>query len=383
MESAIDEEGAFVNTNSSFPLYGYHHWATTTQYGEAPHAACGGIDTKKLTAGTRFHNVASTQAMWKDCNHDGCWCGKPGGGQGTAGMGCLSCAKGRFLCSAYGTHGKPLRLAEMRSETNAEEDLQSACPFASEEANSDELICLTSPAKGKSALLKESPRLLAASGDYARCSGCRFRKASFSDLPEGNEPLEGRVAAKVKAAPLIKEFLEKVERHTDDALSEELNKAFNILWAESMRSSMAARCQQLELWPPCPPPPGIDDLDTDYAKDTTCLLAMAQRLYNQDRLRKESHTRRLSTASFLADFAFEAGLPTPPFFGCRDPAMEKFEALADDYELKSNVAPGRPRVWWLPWNLIVDAGCFLIDMFSKVLRPLRDNYCTSRTKKLE
>ncbi|CAJ1387874.1 unnamed protein product [Effrenium voratum] len=165
--------------------------------------------------------------------------------------------------------------------------------------------------------------LLAASGDYARCSGCRFRKASFSDLPEGNEPLEGRVAAKVKAAPLIKEFLEKVERHTDDALSEELNKAFNILWAESMRSSMAARCQQLELWPPCPPPPGIDDLDTDYAKDTTCLLAMAQRLYNQDRLRKESHTRRLSTASFLADFAFEAGLPTPPFFGCRDPAMEK------------------------------------------------------------
>ncbi|CAJ1412703.1 unnamed protein product [Effrenium voratum] len=133
MESAIDEEGVFVNTNSSFPLYGYHHWATTTQYGEAPHAACGGIDTKKLTAGTRFHNVASTQAMWKDCNHDGCWCGKPGGGEGTAGMGCLSCAKGRFLCSAYGTHGKPLRLAEMRSETNAEEDLQSACPFASEE----------------------------------------------------------------------------------------------------------------------------------------------------------------------------------------------------------------------------------------------------------
>ena len=33
--------------------------------------------------------------------------------------------------------------------------------------------------------------------------------------------------------------------------------------------------------------------------------------------------RLLSTASFLADFAFEAGLPTPPFFLTRDPVTEK------------------------------------------------------------
>ena len=31
----------------------------------------------------------------------------------------------------------------------------------------------------------------------------------------------------------------------------------------------------------------------------------------------------MSTASFLADFAFEAGLPTPQFFLTRDPVTEK------------------------------------------------------------
>lgn len=65
-EAAVDVEGDFSNSSSDFPLYGYHHWATTTMYGDAPRAACGGIDTHRLVAGTRYHNVASAQSMWRN-----------------------------------------------------------------------------------------------------------------------------------------------------------------------------------------------------------------------------------------------------------------------------------------------------------------------------
>ena len=44
--------------------------------------------------------------------------------------------------------------------------------------------------------------------------------------------------------------------------------------------------------------------------------------------RELDHPRLLSTASFLADFAFEAGLPTPQFFLTRDPVTEK--SLVDE-----------------------------------------------------
>lgn len=132
-DAAVDEEGVFSNSSSDFPLYGYHHWATTTMYGDAPRAACGGIDTHRLVAGTRYHSVASAQSMWRNCNGNGaCWCGSPGGGSGTTGMGCLSCAKGRFLYSGYGQKGKALySLAETESEEESGADTES--PFMSEE----------------------------------------------------------------------------------------------------------------------------------------------------------------------------------------------------------------------------------------------------------
>lgn len=136
-ESVIDEDGVFVNTSSQIPLYGYHHWATTTMYGDAPRAACGGIDTHALVAGTPYHNVASAQSMWQNCNGNGaCWCGKAGGGGGTTGMGCLSCAKGRFLRSGYGEKGKALYSLEEsesleESASESEDDVDS--PFMSEE----------------------------------------------------------------------------------------------------------------------------------------------------------------------------------------------------------------------------------------------------------
>ncbi|CAK9072352.1 unnamed protein product [Durusdinium trenchii] len=199
--------------------------------------------------------------------------------------------------------------------------------------------------------------LLSASEGYARHSGCRFRKGSFSNLPEGDTVLEDRDAAKARAAPAVKEFMEKVEGQTDQALCCELNEAFNILWSESMRSAMVARCQQLDLWPPNPPPEGIDNADCDCSKDTSSIVAMAQRLYNQAQKRDASYTRLLSTASFLADFAYEAGLPTPQFFLTRDPVTEKFETMADEYE-RTLISPpnNRKRTWWLPWNMTLGLG---------------------------
>ncbi|CAJ1452720.1 unnamed protein product, partial [Effrenium voratum] len=130
--AALEDEEA---SNSSFPTYGYHHWSTTTMYGDAPRAACGGIDTGRLVSGTPYHNVASAQSMWLNCGGTGsCWCGKSGGGDGTTGLGCISCAKGRFLRSAYGKRGKALYALQEEAETELEADKADETDvFASEE----------------------------------------------------------------------------------------------------------------------------------------------------------------------------------------------------------------------------------------------------------
>ncbi|CAE7352935.1 LIP [Symbiodinium natans] len=229
----------------------------------------------------------------------------------------------------------------------------------------------------------EASALLEASDQYARHSGCRFRRASFEDLTEeGSDP--ELQAAKAQAAPVVKEFLARLKDSPDQALLKDFNEAFDALWTESMRSSMVARCHQLDLWPPSPSPLGIAEDDVEYEADTTSLFAIAQRLYNHDCRRNASTMRRLSTASFLADFAYEAGIPTPDFFRSRSPVLDKFEQMADEYEEQMQFPPTRrSHSWWLPWNLIWDAGSWLYGIFSRALRPIVDAACTSRTKKLE
>ncbi|OLQ07812.1 von Willebrand factor A domain-containing protein 8 [Symbiodinium microadriaticum] len=139
-KAAVDEhkDSAGENASVEFNLYGYHHWATTTVYGDAPRAACGGVNTAQLVRGTPYYNVASAQSMWLNCGGTGsCWCGQSGGGGGTTGMGCFSCAKGRFLRSSYGTRGKALwaLLEEEKEETSSTAFIteNSSSPFASGE----------------------------------------------------------------------------------------------------------------------------------------------------------------------------------------------------------------------------------------------------------
>ncbi|CAE7735266.1 unnamed protein product, partial [Symbiodinium sp. CCMP2456] len=74
---------------------GYDHLATTTRYGDTCCASCGSIDTAKLVAGTGFYAVASAEAMQAHGIGDGHYCTKDA--SGSSGMGCLSCARGKFL----------------------------------------------------------------------------------------------------------------------------------------------------------------------------------------------------------------------------------------------------------------------------------------------
>ncbi|CAE7922175.1 ACY3, partial [Symbiodinium necroappetens] len=77
---------------------GYEHLATTTRYGDTCCASCGSIDTAKLVRGTGFYAVASAESMQDHGIGDGHYCTQDASPhRGTQGMGCLSCAKGKFL----------------------------------------------------------------------------------------------------------------------------------------------------------------------------------------------------------------------------------------------------------------------------------------------
>ncbi|CAK9060874.1 unnamed protein product [Durusdinium trenchii] len=77
---------------------GYEHLATTTRYGNTCCASCGNVDTARLVNGTGFYAVAAAQSMQTGGRGDGHYCTSSATSRnGTVGMGCLSCAKGRFL----------------------------------------------------------------------------------------------------------------------------------------------------------------------------------------------------------------------------------------------------------------------------------------------
>jgi len=90
---------------------GYQNMATTTRYGNTCCASCGSIDTAKLVQGTGFFAVASAESMQAGGIGDGHFCTHDGPGiSGTAGMGCRSCGKGRFIAAhpmSYPMWAKP------------------------------------------------------------------------------------------------------------------------------------------------------------------------------------------------------------------------------------------------------------------------------------
>lgn len=77
---------------------GYDHIATSTRYGDTCCASCGLVNTAELVKGTGFYAVASAESMQAHGIGDGHYCTSAGPTRGdTVGMGCMSCAKGKFL----------------------------------------------------------------------------------------------------------------------------------------------------------------------------------------------------------------------------------------------------------------------------------------------
>lgn len=176
--------------------------------------------------------------------------------------------------------------------------------------------------------------LLAACQDYALHSGCRFRSESFDGIPEyegsSASPADAvgptrsrdsgpRLAAKLCAAPVVREFSARLRRGDDAALAEELERAHRVVMAESVRNAMMGMLKALDLFPPAPPPVGVAEDDCSYEDVTAPLPVIGQRLYNDSvrRLTDATETRpsrvewRAATASFLVDFAEGVGVALP------------------------------------------------------------------------
>eukprot|EP00443_Scrippsiella_acuminata_P044788 CAMPEP_0115248406 /NCGR_PEP_ID=MMETSP0270-20121206/42054_1 /TAXON_ID=71861 /ORGANISM="Scrippsiella trochoidea, Strain CCMP3099" /LENGTH=337 /DNA_ID=CAMNT_0002663707 /DNA_START=53 /DNA_END=1067 /DNA_ORIENTATION=+ len=190
---------------------------------------------------------------------------------------------------------------------------------------------LAAPSNGEESRLDETAfrhfaPLLKASQAYASYSGCRFRSSSFDGLtvnasgapmavPQTRARDAGpRLAAKLQATPAVREFTSRL-RAREAGLVEEVDRAFRIVMVESVRNAMQGMFQTLDMFPPMPPPPGIDDDDCAYEDVTAPLPVVAQRLYN-DQARRVSDAcsrlhRRAMTAAFIVDFAEGIGFPLP------------------------------------------------------------------------
>lgn len=235
--------------------------------------------------------------------------------------------------------------------------------------------------------------LLVASAEYARHSGCRFRSPSFQGLPESNasqdSELEPRCISKISAAPMVEEFSQRL-REGDEVLLDEVAQAYRLLWRESTRAALAARVRELELWPPVPAPEGVDEKDCDYRDMTAPLPVLAQRLCNDEATRSEETSRRLSTASFLADFGYESGVAQPEDCRMIDPIIEEFDARCVEW-MQLMQPPAKADGSWMrwPWPLqvlidtLIDVSSSILGLFSRVAGTFLDSSCLPQTKKLE
>jgi len=203
------------------------------------------------------------------------------------------------------------------------------------------------------AAFKRFAPLLAASQRYASHSGCRFRSMSFHGIPrrprnaEEDEPVEvgstrsrdsgPRLAAKIEAAPLVDEFAARL-RAGEPGLVEEMERAYRIVMAESVRNAMIGMFQALEMFPPAPPPRGVEDDDCAFEDVSAPLPVIAQRLYN-DQARRVSDTtggpgrleRRAMTAAFIVDFTDEAGVKLPPMPETQASMLKEFAERTNEF----------------------------------------------------
>jgi len=160
--------------------------------------------------------------------------------------------------------------------------------------------------------------LLQACEDYANLSGCRFQAYAF----DGSN-MAGRVAdaklpewkdAVQQASLKVREFTKRLQAQ-EASLLECIDVAYRLVLAEGVRSGIIATCQELSLWPP-PPNPQVEADDCCFQDTSAPLPVIAQRAFNDEK-RRDSHEsfrllyKKATTASFLVDFASEAGQALP------------------------------------------------------------------------
>lgn len=244
--------------------------------------------------------------------------------------------------------------------------------------------------------------LLHASQDYAEHSGYRFRSSSFDGLGLGDglesdnasefaelpnagsdAPSSGssgsrclvviseerardagpRLAAKIRALPQVRDFAARL-RAGEPALQEELDRAFRLVMTESVRNSMIGMCQALGVFPPMPPPAGVDADDCAYEDASAPLPDIAQRLYNEQARRlgegdvgggSASDTggpaasvgqrlqRRAMTAAFLVDFAEGLGVALPTMSETQEAMLQDFAQRIEEWGAKSKAEEGAVR----------------------------------------
>lgn len=223
--------------------------------------------------------------------------------------------------------------------------------------------------------------LLHACGPYAQRSGFRFLSRSFNDLDglrtriaaspaqadDARAAEAATLAAVVQAEPAVRVFSERVLAQEPE-LVEELDRAFRVVMLESVRNAMISTCRALEVFaPPGPAPHSVEPTDCAFEDTSVSLEVIAQRLFNDEMRRRAgipggmdavapppaAHggaaeeeggegavasmrlgsrlLRRARTASFLVDFAREAGAPLPKMPEAYEAMLEEFASRAAEW----------------------------------------------------
>jgi len=199
--------------------------------------------------------------------------------------------------------------------------------------------------------------LLAACQGYAKQSGCRFLGNDFraADLGagvpwQGAESRAPAVACAERANALASTISETVLANArrlqagERSLCEEVERAFYLVMVESVRNAMIAAFRKLEMWPPVLKPRGVEDDDCSYEDVSSSLPVIAQRAYNDDLRRRNELIgigglcrirHRAMTASFLVDFAQDAGVALPAMPETHVMMLREFACRVAEWEFKA------------------------------------------------
>jgi len=195
--------------------------------------------------------------------------------------------------------------------------------------------------------------LLAASQSYASHSGCRFRGSDFSDalakdmedpmvlIPDADNRAAARVrlSARLEAAPVVTSFVERI-KSKEAQLDEEIRLAYDLMMEESVRNAMVAAFRELDMWPPSTAPADVAEDDCNFKDLSAPVPAIAQRTFNDDVLRKRSAVlgkpcQKATTASYIIDFVYEAGVELPTAAGSQHiTRLKEFGDRIADWERK-------------------------------------------------